>query len=358
MTIAATGHRATTSPSISVQRPNARAVLPLLAVLTLGVLVVAVAIGPVAIPLRDTLEVLLAKLGLMDAGEVLSTHARIVGELRLPRAIAAVLVGMALAVSGSVMQGIFRNPLASPYLLGVASGASAGAALVIVLGLYGDFGGAALPVGSFVGGTLAVVTVYQLAARRGASATTLILAGVALSALFSAFTSFLIVLSGRQMAEIVFWIMGGLGRARWEHLVWLLPVVLTSSAVVWAFSRDLNALALGDEGARHLGISPERVKRGLLVGITVLTGAAVASAGTIGFVGLITPHALRLIVGPDHRILLPASAFGGAIFLIVADTAARTAMAPMELPVGILTAGVGAPFFLYLLLNRRGGEMG
>jgi len=358
LTIEATGRRDASTASEAIRRPRVGTALPVLALLTLAILVVAVAIGPVTIPLRDTLEILLARLGVGEVSESLATHARIVGDLRLPRAIAAGLVGMALAVSGGVMQGIFRNPLASPYLLGVASGASAGAALVIVLGLYGDFGGAALPLGSFVGGALAVVTVYQLAARRGASATTLILAGVALSALFSAFTSFLVVLSGRQMAEIVFWIMGGLGRARWEHLVWLLPVVLISSTVVWAFSRDLNALALGDEGARHLGISPERIKRGLLIAITVLTGAAVASAGTIGFVGLITPHALRLIVGPDHRILLPASAFGGAIFLIVADTAARTAMAPMELPVGILTAGVGAPFFLYLLLSRRGGEMG
>ncbi len=358
MTIAATGHRATTSPSSSVQRPNARAVLPLLTLVTLGILVVAVAIGPVTVPLRDTLVILLEQLGLVESSEAVATHARIVGDLRLPRAIAAALVGMALAVSGGVMQGIFRNPLASPYLLGVAGGASAGAALVIVLGLYGELGGAALPVGSFAGGALAVVAVYQLAARRGASTMTLILAGVALSALFSAFTSFMVVLSGRQMSEIVFWIMGGLGRARWEHLVWLGPVVLLGSAAVWAFARDLNVLSLGDEGARHLGISPERLKRGLLIAITILTGAAVASAGTIGFVGLITPHALRLMVGPDHRILLPASALGGAIFLMVADTAARTVMAPMELPVGILTAGVGAPFFLYLLLSRRGGEMG
>ena len=302
---------------------------------------------------------MLGHLGLVDATDVATSHQLILSEIRLPRALAAGLIGLALAVSGTTMQGLFRNPLASPYLLGVASGASAGAALVIVLGLREAMGGIALPVGAFLGGALAVSIVYRVAAARpgGASTQTLILAGVALGAFFSAMTSFLIVLSGERIQEIVFWIMGGLGRASWDYLVWLAPTAIAGALTLGAFSRDLNVLALGDAGARHLGIDPDALNRGLLALVTLLTGAGIAAAGTVGFVGLITPHALRLIVGPDHRVLLPASALAGAIFLIIADTAARTVMAPIEIPVGILTAATGAPFFLYLLLTRRGGEM-
>ena len=162
---------------------------------------------------------------------------------------------------------------------------------------------------------------------------------------------------GQQMREIVFWILGGLGRARWDLLPGLAGVVIFGVLTLMLFARDLNTLALGEEGARHLGVRPERLEKLLLMIVTLLTGAAVALAGTIGFVGLITPHALRLVVGPDHRVLLPASALAGAAFLVLADTAARTVLAPVELPVGILTALCGAPFFLYLLLTRRGGEM-
>lgn len=302
---------------------------------------------------------MLGHLGLMNAGDVPTSHQLILSEIRLPRALAAGLIGLALAVSGTTMQGLFRNPLASPYLLGVASGASAGAALVIVLGLRDVLGGIALPLGAFLGGALAVSTVYRVASARpgGTSAQTLILAGVALGAFFSAITSFLIVLSGERIQEIVFWIMGGLGRTSWDYLAWLAPIVVVGALTLGAFSRDLNVLALGEAGARHLGLDPNTLNVGLLALVTLVTGAAIAAAGTVGFVGLITPHALRLIVGPDHRVLLPASALAGAVFLIVADTAARTAMAPVEIPVGILTAATGAPFFLYLLLTRRGGEM-
>lgn len=326
----------------------------------------AIALGPVAVPPAEIAAWLAHKLGL-SAGDDLSiprAHALILERVRLPRASAALLVGAALGLSGAVMQGLFRNPLASPYTLGLAGGASAGAALVIALGLEARWGVRALSLGAFLGGALAVALVYGMAqARRGRSSApatlTLILAGVALGALFSALTSLLIALSAEPLKTqtIVFWLMGGLGRARWELLSSLAVAVALGLVVLGLLSRDLNVLALGEEGARHLGVRPGRVMALLLAVVTLLTGLAVALAGTIGFVGLITPHMLRLIVGPDHRVLLPASALGGAVFLLLADTAARTLLAPVELPVGVLTALCGAPFFLYLLLTRRGGEM-
>ena len=331
----------------------------------IGALGLAVALGPVAVPLRELVGFAAQKLGLSLGAdwEIPRAHLTILEGVRLPRALTAALVGASLGVSGAVMQGIFRNPLASPYVLGLASGASAGAALVIALGIPA-WGFLALPLGAFVGGTVAVGLVYGIAraARRpGRSGTlTLILAGVALSALFSALTSLFIVLSPEPLKTqtIVFWLMGSLTRARWDLLPVLAVVVIAGLGTLFLFARDLNVLALGEEGARHLGVRPERLEKVLLGVVTLLTGAAVALAGTIGFVGLITPHALRLVLGPDHRALLPASALGGALFLVMADTAARIALPPLELPVGVLTALCGAPFFLYLLLRRpapRGG---
>ncbi len=314
--------------------------------------VAAVALGPVRIPLGEALTALVRP----QAGALYST---IVHQIRLPRVLLGFLVGVSLALSGAVLQGVFRNPLASPYVLGIASGASVGAALTIALGLAGVF---SVPLGAFAGGTSAVAAVYTLGRPkgRGPDRLGLILAGVALGAAFSAVTSFLMFLTAgdRRMAEILFWTMGGLGRAQWSHIWMLLPVTGIAGVVLWSLGRELNALSLGDEGAFGLGVRPQRLRLLLLSLTTVLTAVAVAFAGTIGFVGLITPHAMRLLVGPDHRRLLPTSALAGGIFLVWADVAARTVMRPAELPLGILTALIGAPFFLSLLRTRRGGEMG
>jgi iron complex transport system permease protein len=263
------------------------------------------------------------------------------------------LVGSALAVSGAAMQGLFRNPLASPYVLGIASGASTGAALAI---LFASGSVLILPLGAFVGATAAVLIVYGLARGRDrrTSIFTLILAGVAVGALFSAVTSFLIFLSsgGEKLSDVLFWIMGGLGRANWPSLAILTPIVAVGIAVVFTFARDLNALSLGEEGAHHVGVNPDTLYRWLLGTTTLLTAAAVAMAGTIGFIGLVIPHVMRLLVGPDHRRLLPVSALAGGCFLVWSDMAARTVFAPAELPVGVITAFLGAPFFLYLLKTR------
>jgi len=331
---------------------NRKLFFTILAALAAATLIGAVAVGPVSIPLEESLRLLFHPDGS-------SLHGLIIHQLRLPRVILGFLVGLSLALSGGVMQGLFRNPLASPYVLGIASGASSGAAAVIALGFRSPL---ALPLGAFLGGSLAVVLVYRLARTRAGrgSGYGLILAGVALGAAFAAVTSFLIFLTAgdRRLSEILFWTMGGLGRANWRYIWALLPVASLGALLLQATARELNALALGEEGAQHLGIAPEQLKRLLLLITTLLTSTAVAFAGTIGFVGLITPHAVRLILGPDHRVLLPATALVGGIFLVWADAAARTVMRPAELPLGIITALIGAPFFLYLLRTRRGGEMG
>lgn len=341
-----------------LRRPNAKWVFGILALVLFVSVLGSVAVGPVNIPLDQTMSIVLHQFGVPDFTELKSSYRLIVKNIRLPRVLMAALVGWILAASGVVMQGLFHNPLASPYLLGIASGASAGAALVIVLGLQSAMGGFALPLGAFAGGTAVVFTVYRLAqTRAGENASyTLILSGVALGALFSAITTLLIFLSGEQMREIVFWIMGNLGRSNWTYLTWLTPLALGGTAMMMLYMRDLNALALGETGARHLGLNPKQLHRILLLVTTLMASVAVAVTGTIGFVGLITPHALRLLVGPDHRLLLPASALGGAIFLVLSDSVARTAFAPLELPVGILTAFMGAPFFLFLLVTQRGGK--
>lgn len=321
----------------------------ILAGLVAVTLIGGVAIGPVKIPLGESLALLVHLKG--DG----SLYGLIIHRIRLPRVLLGFLVGLSLALSGGVMQGLFRNPLASPYVLGIASGASAGAAAVIALGFRSPL---ALPLGAFLGGSLAVVLVYRLAQTRAgrSSGYGLILAGVALGAAFSAITSLSIFLTAgdRRLSEILFWTMGGLGRANWRYLWAMLPVALLGTLFLQATARELNALALGEEGAQYLGIEPERLKKVLLAVTTLLTSTAVAFAGTIGFVGLITPHAMRLILGPDHRVLLPATALAGGVFLVWADAAARTVLSPAELPLGIITALVGAPFFLYLLRTRLG----
>jgi len=332
-----------------------RLVFAVLLFLTVPTLLAGVAIGPVHIPISDTFSYLVGR-GVSVDGSPSVSHL-IISQIRLPRVLLGLLVGCALAISGGTMQGLFRNPLASPYVLGIASGASTGASLVILLNLRGAL---FLPLGAFIGGILAAGIVYRLAQERSkkTSVYTLILAGVAVGALFSAVTSFTIFLcsGSEKITDVIFWTMGGLGRANWAYLHVLTPVVALGSVVLIAFSRDLNALSMGEEGAFHLGINPETSKRIMLGVATLLTSSVVAFAGTIGFVGLIIPHIMRLIIGSDHRFLLPTTAIAGAIFLVWADLVARTVASPAEIPVGIITAFLGAPFFLYLL-KMKGARM-
>jgi len=242
------------------------------------------------------------------------------------------------------MQGVFRNPLASPYLLGVAGGATAAAAAVVVFGLRSIF---PLPLAAFFGGILTAFLAWRL----GRTELGLILAGIALGAVFSALTSFLLFVAAgqRRLEEILFWTMGSLSRADWAGIRLLAPAVVAGTIFLWALARRLDALSLGEEGARYLGLDPRALRRALLATAVFLTSSAVSLTGTIGFVGLVVPHMVRLVLGPSHRRLLPASAFAGGVFLVWADAFARTILAPAELPVGVVTALVGVPFFLFLL---------
>lgn len=337
-----------------------RSLLLALSVLLLLAFWLSLALGPVSLPLLDTLKAGLRLLGVPLDGAGLQQAELIVGQIRLPRSLLGLAVGAVLALSGVAMQGLFRNPLADPGLVGVSSGAALGAALAIVLGsLWGGIpealGPYLLSLCAFAGGLGVTALVYRLGRHQGqTSVATMLLAGVALTALAGAAIGLLTYLADdATLRTLTFWNMGSLNGASYARL-WPLLVVLVLVAC-WLPRRAaaLNALLLGESEARHLGFEVERLKRELVFCTALGVGAAVAAAGLIGFVGLVVPHLLRLLVGPDHRILLPASALAGASLLLLADLLARLLMTPAELPIGIVTALLGAPFFLYLLVRER-----
>ena len=312
--------------------------------------------GAADIPPGTVLRILVDRLPFVDLEvNTPATWERIVVEIRLPRVIAAGLVGAALAYSGASYQGVFRNPLAGPFLLGVASGAAFGASIAIISPLPVDaYGFGWVPVFAFAGALLTVVLVYLLAS--GGSAldnTTLILAGVALSAVFSAATAFILLTGGEEARPIFSFLFGGFNTASWERVAWAAPYLLLGGAVVAVHSRVLNVLQLDEEQASQLGVDVARTKLVILTAASLMAATAVAMAGVIGFVGLIVPHAVRLLFGADHRRLLPLAALLGASFLIAVDTFSRTLLVPQEMPVGVVTALLGGPFFLWLLRTRR-----
>lgn len=310
----------------------------------------------------SALNVISALVGLSSGDEALSVRDRIIIlDIRLPRAILGLLVGAALAVSGAVMQGLFRNPLADPGLVGVSAGASLGAVTMIVLGttvfgpLFAVFGIYTLPIAAFSGGLVTTLILYRIATRNGlTSVATMLLAGIALAALAGAITGLLIFSADdKQLRDLTFWGLGSLAGASWAKIVSAGPVIILALAVVPFLARGLNAITLGEAAAFHMGVPVQRLKNIAILSVAASTGAAVAVSGGIGFVGIVVPHVLRLIIGPDHRYLLPASALLGGILLIFADMFARTIVAPAELPIGIITAFAGAPFFLWILLRGR-----
>jgi iron complex transport system permease protein len=298
-----------------------------------------------------------------DMDGALSLRDRIIiQDIRLPRILLGALVGASLAVSGAVMQGLFRNPLADPGLIGVSAGASLGAVAVIVLGgtalapLVALLGMTALPLAAFCGGLIATLILYAIATRQGrTSVATMLLAGIALAALAMALTGVLITIADdRQLRDLTFWQLGSLAGATWQKIGTAGPVLLAALAAMPFLARGLNALALGEATAGHLGVPVQRLKYVAIVSVTAAGGASVAVSGGIGFVGIVVPHLLRLLIGPDNRYLLPASALLGAATLLMADAVSRTIVAPAELPIGIVTAAVGGPFFLWILLRKRG----
>lgn len=315
----------------------------------------ATAIGSVPIPVKDTVRVILSRFMSLEMADISGNTVSIIWNLRLPRVLLAALIGASLALSGVSFQGLLRNPLADPYTIGVSSGAAVGATAAMFLRqLTGLNFPQMIPLFAMAGAFAALFFIYNMAKIGGkVPVVTLILGGVVVSSFLSAIISLLMVLSGENMHGIYFWLSGGLILRSWPQLWFVLPYLILGFIVLFFYARELNVLLMGEEVALTLGINVERTKKVLLFVASVVTAAAVSVSGMIGFVGLIIPHAVRIITGPDHRVLLPASALVGASFLVWSDVAARTLLAPQELPVGIITAFVGAPFFIYLLRKKK-----
>ena len=320
-----------------------------LAVILLVTASIAVALGTYGITITDVYRTIFVHLTFGDIESLPKLHNTIIWDIRVPRIILAVSVGGALAIAGAVFQGVFRNPLVEPYILGVSSGAAFGAALGIVFPAVFI----SIQVSAFAFGALAVTLAYLLAHNRGETpVVTLILAGVIIGSVFSAFVSLLKYLADdTALREIVFWLMGGFYYATWDDVRLLVPVVFLSFIVLWALGWKLNVLSMGDDEARGLGVNPEKYKFIVVALATAITAFAVSLVGIIAWVGLMMPHAARMLLGPDNRFVIPASLMMGGCYLIVCDTLART-LTTAEIPVGILTSILGAPYLCYLLRSK------
>lgn len=322
--------------------------------------IAAVMAGSTTLPWRTVVHVLAIKLlpsGWIDPSLVSAADLTIVWLMRLPRVLVASIVGAGLSTAGVLMQALFRNPLAEPSLTGVGPGAVLGAVTMFVTG-WSAVSLAALPIAAMVLAFAALLLVYGIAARDGAAPVPmLLLAGIAVGAFLTAISSLLLslnIVTWQVAQDIVFWMMGGLESRTWAH-VWLsAPFVAIGIAIAWLQHRTLDLLLLGEESAAALGVDVEAAKRLVLITSALLTGASVAAAGLIGFVGLVVPHAVRLLLGPGHRALVPAAAIAGAAFVIVCDLASRTIRPPAEIRLGVMTAMCGAPFFLWLLVRQSG----
>ena len=313
-------------------------------------IVLTTAIGPVYVPPLEIVALLGSKLRLCETSSI--PHEVIILQIRLPRIFLGILVGISLATAGTALQGLFKNPMADPYIIGIASGAAVGAALSILV-LPKIFSIYTTPIMAFLGALLTIFLVYNIATVGGKiPVDTLLLTGIAVSLFLGAVLSFMMSVAGEALHSIFFWIMGGFWLANWTQVKIIVLPVLVCFGLIYLFAKDLNAMLLGEESAQTLGINVETSKRILLVLSALITAAAVSFTGTIGFVGLIIPHITRILVGPDHRILFPASALVGGIFLVWTDALARLLG---EMLVGILTAFFGAPFFIYLLRKRKRG---
>lgn len=334
-------------------------VFVLLAALGLAI-ILCTTIGPAGIAFTDVLAMLVRRVPLIGSliprVEWPANYEVIIFQMRLARVVLAALVGAGLAASGVVLQGLLVNPMADPYILGISQGAALGATVamlsfggtIIALGIY------AVPLAAFLCGLATSIIVYHLA-RVGnrMQMSTLLLAGIAAGLFLSSITSYLMISSGQNAHQILFWLVGGFAGRGWDHVKILLPYILTGYFLMHLYARQMNIILLGEEPAQHLGIDVEKMKKVLLAAATLTTAAAVSVSGVIAFVGLIIPHAVRILAGPDHRVLLPASALTGAVFLVLADALARVVAAPEEIPVGIITALCGGPFFIYLLRKRN-----
>jgi len=329
----------------------------------LAAFLLAVGSGALAIAPGPALAILAAEIGVELPWDFTQQQEAVLLAIRLPRAVAGILVGGALAAAGAALQGLFRNPLADPALIGVSNGAALAAVTTIVFApllaavLPDLLQQAMLPLAAFGGGIIATYAVYRIASRDGRTdVATMLLAGVAMNAITAAGVGLMVFMSDdQQLRDLNFWLLGSLGGATWDSLGAGAPFLIIGALALLLFARPLNALLLGESEAGHLGFRVERTKRAIVVLAALVTGAAVALTGVISFVGLVVPHVVRLLAGPDHRLLLPCSMMFGAALLLIADLFARTVVLPAELPISILMACIGGPFFIWLLLRRRRG---
>jgi len=317
--------------------------------------------GAMDIPVKEVMLILLKKTGLFSKQEVLPQYDAVINIVRLPRVILGILVGAGLGISGAAVQGIFRNPLAEPGLIGISAGASLIAVAIIALeiglitGLSNLMGYYLLAFGAFAGAGLAAMLVYQISRTDGRSnVATMLLAGIAINAMAGALTGLITYLANeQQLRNITFWMLGSLGGATWETVWALFPFVVIPVVALPFMGKALNAFALGESQADHLGLKINQVKRNVVILSTMAVGASVSVSGIIGFVGLLVPHTVRLVIGVDNKYVLPASALLGALILTLADMIARTVVSPVELPIGVITALLGTPLFLYILIKDK-----
>jgi iron complex transport system permease protein len=329
-------------------------VFPVLCVSLCAALLIAVGVGAVHVSPVSLLKLILHGIGFRSVGLPPQRDVTIIVFLRLPRIVSALLVGSALAACGTAMQGLFRNPMASPEILGVSAGGSLGAVIAITTGLAG-LSILTLPLLTILGALLSASLIYLISSSRGATSLLfIVIAGMAISSLFNGITSALLLFSkDQEVSRYIFWTMGGLEGRTWEHVAYSAPVLLPGIAALSLFSRALNLFALGEQNAASLGVSVEAVKRLLLGLCAAITGVAISVSGPIGFIGLLVPHLLRLLIGPDHRNLIPAAALGGGLFLVLCDLLGRVIAPPFEIRVGIITAILGSPYLIFLIVRTQ-----
>lgn len=345
-------------------RDRRKKYIVILTLLLLAVMVVAAGVGAVPVPIGEVTSILLRRVpfvsrwvprvGRQDAYET------IILQVRLPRILLAVIIGGSLSGAGATLQGLFGNPLADPYIMGISSGAALGATIAISSRLPSLIPGlSSVPVAAFLASVATMAVVYYLAGVPGrVSMDTFLLSGVVVSSFLWAVMSFIMMMSGDSLREIMMWLMGSLSNKGYAHVKMALPYAVFGICVLIIMARDLNLICLGDDEAKYLGVDPEHAKIIIMFASSLVTAASVSVGGIIGFVGLIVPHIMRIILGPDHRLLLPASVIAGGIFLVLGDTIARTLIAPAEIPVGVITALAGAPFFFYVLRRRKALRLG
>lgn len=346
--------------TLAIREYRTPAILTAMGVATMVVVVFSLTIGAIAIPIGDVAVIILQKIGLFRDVEVDGIYNVVLSTIRIPRIVMTILIGAALGVSGAALQGLFRNPLVEPSLIGVSGGSAAAVVTVIVFGaailLPGEWTyNTILPLLAFAGGVTATLIVLRMSHQSGrTNIAVLVLAGVAINALAGAIVGLAIFYADEnQLRTFTFWTLGDLGGASWDKLTIAGPLLIFASGALILFARSLNALALGEAEAYHVGVNVEWTKRLVIILAALAVGVSVSLSGMIGFVGLVVPHVIRVSFYSDNRLVLPASVMGGALLLVGADVIARTIVSPSELPIGVVTALIGAPFFIALLLNAK-----